>query len=282
MWYWAQDTPSPAHMPVPSPHSAPSLGPDLLRAVRDAAREAGDIARPFFRSGRETAARTWFKEGSSPVTEADIAVDTFLKDHLSALLPDAAWLSEETADDPIRLESRRVWIVDPIDGTRAFAAGHPDWSVSIELIEDGQPVLGIVHAPIHNRLYEASRGGGAFCNGERLSISEPDQPLRVAGPRPLVERFEREYGSVVTLPKVPSLALRLVRVADGSIDLGLVSARSADWDIAAADLILREAGAFLSDLSGEPAPYNQPSPKHGEMVAAGAWLHPRVIEAMRA
>ncbi|KAB0265615.1 3'(2'),5'-bisphosphate nucleotidase CysQ [Microvirga brassicacearum] len=260
----------------------PDLDPGLIHAVRDAARRAGDMAKPYFRAGRETAARVWFKEGSSPVTEADIAVDTFLKEHLSALLPDAAWLSEETADDPVRLESRRVWIVDPIDGTRAFAAGHPDWSVSIGLVQDGRPVLGIVHAPIHNRLYEATPGGGAFCNGEMLSITGNDEPFRVAGPRPLIERFERRHGPAIHLPKVPSLALRLVRVADGSIDLGLVSAKSADWDIAAADLILREAGGVLTDLAGEPVAYNQPHPKHGEMVAAGAWLHPRVIEAMRA
>jgi myo-inositol-1(or 4)-monophosphatase len=201
---------------------------------------------------------------------------------LSALLPEAAWLSEETVDDPVRLDSRLVWIVDPIDGTRAFAGGHPDWSVSIGLVDEGRPVLGVVHAPVHERLYEAARGAGAFCNGIRLSASGHGQSLRVAGPKPLIERFERRYGSVRHLPKVPSLALRLVRVAEGSIDLGLVSARSADWDIVAADLILREAGAFLSDFSGAAPSYNRPQPKHGEMLAAGAWLHPRVIEAMRA
>jgi myo-inositol-1(or 4)-monophosphatase len=264
------------------PSSPLDLNPRLIDAVRDAARQAGDIARRHFRIGQDTAARVWFKDGSSPVTEADIAVDTFLKGHLSALLPEAAWLSEETVDDPVRLESGLVWIVDPIDGTRAFAGGHPDWSVSIGLVHEGRPVLGVVHAPVHERLYEATRGVGAFCNGIRLSASAHGQSLRVAGPKPLIERFERHYGSVEHLPKVPSLALRLVRVAEGSIDLGLVSARSADWDIAAADLILREAGAFLSDFSGAAPSYNRPQPKHGEMLAAGAWLHPRVIEAMRA
>jgi myo-inositol-1(or 4)-monophosphatase len=216
------------------------------------------------------------------VTEADIAVDTYLNEQLSALLPDAAWLSEETKDEPSRLGNRQVWIVDPIDGTRAFAAGHPDWSVSIALVRDGRPVLGIVHAPVHDRLYEASVAGGAFCNGIPLCLSPVGQPLRVAGPLPLIQRFERGHGTAVHLPKVPSLALRLVRVAEGTIDVGLVSAKSADWDIAAADLILEEAGAVLSNLAGEAIAYNRPEPSHGEMVAAGAWLHPRVIEAMRA
>ena len=136
-------------------------------------------------------------------------------------------------------------------------------------------MLGVVHAPVHERLYEATRGVGAFCNGDSSFRISNGQSLRVAGPKPLIERFERHYGPVEHLPKVPSLALRLVRVAEGSIDLGLVSARSADWDIAAADLILQEAGAVLSDFS-RSAPLLQPSqPKHGEMIAAGAWLHPR-------
>ncbi|WP_210497309.1 3'(2'),5'-bisphosphate nucleotidase CysQ [Microvirga antarctica] len=262
--------------------TVPPLAPTLIHAVREAAREAGAMAAAFFRPGADTAARVWMKAGSSPVTEADIAVDTFLKSHLSGLLPEAAWLSEETADDPARLRHSSVWIVDPIDGTRAFAGGHPDWSVSIALVHEGRPILGVVHAPVHDRLYEATSGGGAFCNGQPMGLLPATPPLRVAGPRPLVERFERRWGAADHLPKVPSLALRLVRVAEGSIDLGLVSANAADWDVAAADLILHETGAILSDFAGQPLAYNRPAPHHGEMLAAGAWLHPRAIEAMRA
>lgn len=264
------------------PATAPAPDTSLIDAVRQIARQAGELARPFFRAGQETAARTWFKAGNSPVTEADITLDSFLKEQLSALVPHAAWLSEETADAPARLDSRHLWIVDPIDGTRAFAAGLPDWSVSIALAVAGDPVLGIVHAPIHDRLYEATAGGGAFCNGMRLTPGDRAPLLRVAGPRPMVDRLERRHGSLIHLPKVPSLALRLVRVAEGSIDVGLVSANSADWDVAAADLILRETGATLSDLAGNLISYNRPSPTHGEMIAAGACLHPSLIEAMRA
>ncbi|WP_134494279.1 inositol monophosphatase family protein [Microvirga pakistanensis] len=260
----------------------------LAEAVRDAARQAGAIALPYFRSGEQTAARLWYKgQGasghSSPVTEADIALDTFLKDRLTGILPEAGWLSEETADDPARLGRSHVWVVDPIDGTRAFASGHPDWAVSIALVKDGAPVLGILHAPIHDRLYEAILGGGAWCNGDRLRLSEtaPPGPARVAGPKPLADRFERNTGPVERLPKVPSLALRLARVADGSIDVGLVSHNSQDWDIAAADLILREAGGVLTDFSGLPPAYNKPEPRHGEMIAVASRLHPRAIGAMR-
>jgi myo-inositol-1(or 4)-monophosphatase len=257
--------------------------PSLAQAVRDAARKAGSIALPYFRAGEQTAARLWYKGHSSPVTEADIALDTFLKDHLLGLLPEAGWLSEETADDPARLERSHVWIVDPIDGTRAFSTGHPDWSISIALVADGRPVLGVLHAPIHDKLYEARPGEGAWCNGERLRVSEAEHIAlaRVAGPKPLVDRLERHMGPVERLPKVPSLALRLARVAEGSIDVGLVSSNSQDWDIAAADLILQEAGGRLTDFQGRSPAYNKPHPVHGEMIAVASRLHPRAIGAMR-
>jgi myo-inositol-1(or 4)-monophosphatase len=262
--------------------SVPSLS-DLASAVRDAARRAGAMAHPYFREGEETAARLWYKGQSSPVTEADIALDTFLKDHLTALFPEAGWLSEETTDDPARLERSFVWVVDPIDGTRAFAAGHPDWAISIALVKDGTPVLGVLHAPIHDRLYEAVVGSGAWCNGQRLQLSKNQIPIpaRVAGPKPLMDQFERNNGPIERLPKVPSLALRLARVAEGSIDVGLVSHNSQDWDIAAADLILREAGGLLTDLAGLPPAYNKPHPRHDEMIAVASRLHPRAIGAMR-
>ncbi|MBM6579000.1 3'(2'),5'-bisphosphate nucleotidase CysQ [Microvirga sp. BT689] len=265
----------------PSPPSPSSLA----TAVRDAARRAGDLALPYYRAGAQTAAKLWYKGHSSPVTEADIALDSFLKGRLSELLPQAGWLSEETADDPARLGRSYVWIVDPIDGTRAFASGHPDWAISIALVRDGQPVLGILHAPIHDRLYEARLGEGAWSNGARLQLPEPERfpdPVRVAGPKPLVDRLERHISPIEHLPKVPSLALRLARVADGSIDVGLVSAHAQDWDIAAADLILREAGGVLTGLDGSIPVYNKPQPSHDEMIAVASQLHPRAIGAMRA
>ena len=137
------------------------LARQLAPLVRDTAREAGTIAARYFRSGLTTSARVWSKSGGSPVTEADIAVDTFLKRELCGALPAAGWLSEETADDPARLGCELVWIVDPIDGTRAFRSGSHDWSVSVALLASGRPLLGVVDAPAHKALYEARRGGGA-------------------------------------------------------------------------------------------------------------------------
>lgn len=254
----------------------------LLPAMREAAREAGDIANVFFRPGKQTTARIWSKSGGSPVTEADVAVDAFLKIRLSSLLPEAAWLSEETADNPIRLEKRLVWVVDPIDGTRAFLSGHRDWSVSIALLLDGEPHLGIVYGPALDAFYEGRAGQGAFLNDVPITVSPaPDlRGSRVAGPQPLIDALTRESGVMQLVPKIPSLALRIARIAAGEVDIGLVSGNARDWDIAAADLILREAGGVLSGFSGVPPVYNRRDPVHGELMGSSCGLHPRLITVM--
>lgn len=261
------------------------LAHSLAPIVHEAAREAGVIAKKHFRRGRQTSARLWHKDRGSPVTEADVAVDNFLKEHLSRTLPEAGWLSEETADNPERLGKSLVWIVDPIDGTRAFVGGHPDWAVCIALLSEGRPILGVVYAPAHEQLYEARHGAGAKRNGAALAVSTRRGAVgaRCAGPKPLIDAFARSLGAAVeTVPRIPSLALRLVRVAEGSVDVGLVSANSRDWDLAAADLILHEAGGLITDLNGLALRYNRPEPVHGELAAASAQLHPAVIAAMRA
>jgi myo-inositol-1(or 4)-monophosphatase len=264
-----------------SPHA--DLVASLSPAVRNVAREAGSLALASFRSGALTTAKLWYKNrGASPVTAADMAVDSLLKERLSEILPDAGWLSEETADSADRLTRRLVWIVDPIDGTRAFMSGHPDWCVAIGLLADGRPIFGLVYAPAHEDLYEAALGAGAAKNGRSLRVSDLDRidGARAAGPKPLLDMLERHAGRLDRLPKIPSLALRLVRVAEGSLDIGLVSANSCDWDLAGADLILQEAGGRITGLDGTPLAYNQAEPIHGELAAAPSRLHPRVIEAM--
>lgn len=260
------------------------LARNLMPSVRDTAREAGTMASAFFRSGLKTSARIWSKSGGSPVTEADMAVDAFLKDRLLAALPQAGWLSEETADDPARLERELVWIVDPIDGTRAFLSGSHDWSISIALLAAGRPLIGIVHAPAHDALYEARRGQGALREGVRLEASLAARPadISVAGPKTMVDHLEQRVGSLKRPPRIPSLALRLARVAEGSVDAGLVSSNAHDWDIAAGDLILQEAGGLLTGLDGAPPAYNRAEPIHGELLAAPRRLHPHLIEAMTA
>lgn len=253
----------------------------LMTAVRDSCLEAGTLALDLFRPGAQTAARTWAKSGGSPVTEADIGVDTFLRIRLSALLPEAAWLSEETVDDAQRLTHRLVWVVDPIDGTRAYMSGSPDWAVCVALLDAGQPVLGVVHAPACNATYTALNGGGARCNGQiiRTSPAASLTGARIAGPKPMLdilaqtERFE-------AVAKIPSLALRLTRIADGTIDAGLVSPDARDWDLAAADLVLSEAGGQLSDATGQAVTYNRPAPVHGTLIASNGALAAPLLQAV--
>jgi myo-inositol-1(or 4)-monophosphatase len=263
--------------------AAPDRISALLPAVRAAAREAGALALDHFRHGAKTSARIWSKHGGSPVTEADMLVDQYLMQRLTTVFPEAGWLSEETVDDPSRLAKRDVWIVDPIDGTRAFLGGHPDWSVAIALVSGGRPVLGIVYGPAHEAMYEAALGRGATLNDVPIAVS--NQPglrgARTAGPKPLIDGLEARAGQLHRLEKIPSLALRLARVAEGVVDIGLVSSNSRDWDLAAADLIVHEAGGRLSGLDGAPPVYNGAEPIHGELAAASSRLHPLVMEAMR-
>ncbi|WP_349369893.1 3'(2'),5'-bisphosphate nucleotidase CysQ [Salinarimonas sp.] len=254
----------------------------LAAALEETAREAGEIARGYFRHGEKTSARIWNKAGGSPVTEADVSVDAFLKVRLSQILPEAGWLSEETRDDPARLERTLVWIVDPIDGTRAFLNGNPDWSVAIALLVEGRPTLGIVHAPALESLYDARADGGARLNGAPIAVSAPQGVggTRVTGPKPMMDTLARRAGPISEMPKVPSLALRIARVAAGDVDAALVTANARDWDLAAADLVLAEAGGALSSLTGDAPVYNRPEPVHGALLAASRALHPRLVEAM--
>jgi myo-inositol-1(or 4)-monophosphatase len=258
------------------------IAPDLLRAVRDSCLEAGEIAVALFRPGAMTAARTWSKSGGSPVTEADIGVDTFLRIRLSVLMPEAAWLSEETVDDELRLSRRFVWVVDPIDGTRAFMNGSPDWAVCVALLDEGKPILGVVHAPACNATYTALLGGGAQRNGVAIAASMKTSlaTARIAGPKPMLDALARLEAFEPT-EKIPSLALRLVRIADGTIDAGLVSPDARDWDIAAADLVLSEAGGTLSGGTGQPVIYNRETPVHGMLVASSASLAAPLMSALQ-
>lgn len=263
--------------------TAPSdVPPDLMDSLREVAHEAGAIAMRYFRPGGTTSAKIWSKSGGSPVTEADVAVDTFLKIRLSGFLPEAGWLSEETADDARRLGRDLVWVVDPIDGTRAYLSGNKDWSIAIALLAQGAPVLGVVYAPALDTFYEAMRGCGARRDGDTITVTSARDldGVSVSGPAPFADRLARRAPGIVRAPRVPSLALRIARVADGSIDVGLVSGNARDWDIAAADLVLTEAGGIMTSPEGRPLVYNLADPVHGEIVATSSGLHRGLVEAI--
>ncbi|GAB4064756.1 3'(2'),5'-bisphosphate nucleotidase CysQ [Ancylobacter sonchi] len=240
--------------------------------------EAGGVARAMFARG----ITSWSKHNDSPVTDADIAVDTLLKEKLGALAPDYGWLSEETADVPERLERRRVWIVDPIDGTRAFMAGGPDWAVVAALVEDGRPIAGALFAPVTQELFLAAVGRGATRNGApiRASNARAVAGARADGPAQWLSRVDR-LGTLARVPRIRSLALRIARVATGELDIAIAGPNGNDWDLAAADLLVHEAGGRLTDLDGLQLIYNAPVPRHGALVSTGTGLHPSVTDAAR-
>ena len=253
---------------------------EIAAALDAAASEAGALALRWFRPGERTAARTDYKQGGSPVTEADLAVDAFLRERLTTLFPDAGWLSEETADSPARLDTRRVFIVDPIDGTRGFADGDARWAVSIALVEDGRPIVGVVAAPALGESFVASLGEGARRNRDVLKLSASARLAggRLAGPQPSAKKTAENAGMTL-VPKIPSLALRFAHVASGAIEAAVSSANSHDWDIAAADLILHEAGGKLTGLDGRAPVYNRRELKHGPLAAAPAATHAELLAA---
>jgi myo-inositol-1(or 4)-monophosphatase len=255
----------------------------LLEALTAVAREAGEIALRYFRHGERTHANVEHKAGGSPVTEADLLVDHFLEKRLREIVPDAGWLSEEIADSPARLGQSLVLIVDPIDGTRGFSNGDPHWAVSIGLAHERRPIAGVVHAPALDETYTAARGRGARLNGERIAVSTRTSldGATLSGPQGFVSSVHNGGADIVPFPKMASLAMRLVRIASGRIDAGLVGDKSYDWDIAAADLILNEAGGHLTDLDGNKPRYNCESPRHPALVAAPAAFHPELINAAR-
>ncbi len=249
-----------------------------LDRVRDAVREAGRIAMRFF--GNRCA--RWEKSPGQIVTEADLAIDRFLHAALRRTHPDDGWLSEETADDRLRLMRRRVWVVDPIDGTRSFAEGVPEFAISVALVIENRPVLGFVYNPAKEEMFEAVRGGGARLGGDRLRASGTET---LEGARICVSRFEaRRRNFAALLPRVElvtlgSLAYKLALVAAGRFDGYLSWRRTHDWDIAAALLLLEEAGAVASDARGAPLELNRPEPTHAGILAAPPALHRALLHA---
>lgn len=246
----------------------------------DTVREAGALGLSMFR----TELRKWTKGESSPVSEADIAVNDLIERRLRGATPDYGWLSEESADDADRLARRFTWIIDPIDGTRSYLAGREDWCVCVALVEQHRPVMAAVFAPSTGEFFLAQRGQGATCNGQPVQAS-PGTALdfpRIAGPKPLVERLARPRREITLHPRIGSLALRLCWTASGRLDAAFAGGQSRDWDLAAADLIVHEANGRMSAISGDPIQYNRREVTHGLLVAAGADRHAHIVEQFRA
>src|SRR3954462_222097 len=245
----------------------------------DTVREAGALGLSMFR----TELRKWTKGESSPVSEADIAVNDLVERRLRAATPDYGWLSEESVDDDSRLGKELAWIVDPIDGTRAYLAHREDWCVSVALVAGSAPVLAAVFAPVTDEFFFAVRGQGAVLNARPVHASGGTGMdfSRMAGPKPLVQRLSPSSDEITLFPRIGSLALRLCRVADGSLDAAFAGGQSRDWDLAAANLIVQEADGRMTALSGDTIEYNRREVTHGVLVAAGHDRHARIVEHFR-
>lgn len=251
---------------------------DLRDRLACAVREAGALALRTFRRRPVS----WIKGASSPVSEADLAVDALLRQRLLSI-HDAGWLSEETEDDPARLQRADVWVVDPIDGTRGYLAGQPDWAVAAALVRAGRPLLAALYAPVSDGLFLSVAGRGATLNGAPITASTGDHlaGATFSGAKRRLDSLAAIEPRIATVPRIASLALRLARVATGALDGTFVAPNSRDWDLAAADLLVHEAGGAITTLQGQHLIYNRLDPVHGALVAAGRARHARLLDVIR-
>ncbi|MFU7527189.1 3'(2'),5'-bisphosphate nucleotidase CysQ [Qipengyuania sp. ASV99] len=239
-------------------------------------REAGRIAHARWPGGGYIL-ESWDKTPGDPVSEADIAVDVFLRRELSLLLPSAAWLSEETADDKARTASDLIWLVDPIDGTRDYVRGRSGWAVSVALISSGRPLIGMLAAPARSEEWFAVAGKGAWLNDVPLKASARSV---FAGARVPADQLPSADSDLVLVDKPNSIALRIAMVADNRADLLATLRWGFEWDIAAATLIAREAGARVSDAFGQPLAYNKHDPRDFGVLVCAPGIHAAAVDRL--
>jgi myo-inositol-1(or 4)-monophosphatase len=245
--------------------------PDIdYDAALSAVKEAAALANSHWREGAAPAANVWEKEKGHPVCDVDLAVDALLKERLLALSPDIAWLSEETADDPVRLASRCVWLVDPIDGTRDYIRGRSGWCISVALVADGEPVFATMLAPVEGKHWITHNGQGVTCNGENLRSSARTEFLGARVPTDDLPKVDRDL-TIVEKPN--SIAMRLTMIACDRADLVATIRWGYEWDVAAAHLIATEAGAKISNAFGQPLRYNKADPRDFGLVCSSPAIH---------
>lgn len=242
---------------------------------------AGRVATSF--TGKSVT--RWDKaDGAGPVTEADLSVNRILESTLRLARPDYGWLSEETEDDGARLNKDRVFIIDPIDGTRSFVEGARTWAIAIAVAEAGRVTAGVVYLPLRDKLFAAATGTGATLNGSPLSVSlrGEETGARVLAAKPNLHEHHWPGG----VPEIdrhyrPSLAYRLSLVGSGDFDAMLTLRPSWEWDIAAGSILITEAGGHISDREGQPLRFNNKTPMLNGIVAGSKPLHDRLLAKLR-
>ncbi len=245
----------------------------------DVVREAGELGLAL---GRRQDLRHWTKPDGSHVTEGDLAINELFTQRLRAARPDDGWLSEETPDSPARLQRDRLWIIDPIDGTRAFMEGREEWCVAAALAVQGRPVLACVYCPRRAEFFAAAAGEGATLNEMRLAIPDSSslEGAHIAGNRKALASLAHLGVRADPSGSLP-LQLRLAHVAAGRLDGAVSIGKRNDWDLAAGELLVTEAGGVVSGSSGEGYIYNRAEPWQLGLVAAGAKRHAALIDAVR-
>lgn len=249
---------------------------DDLDLIRSAAQAAGELAL----AERDAGLKIWSKSGGSPVTSADLAVDKALRDVLLDARPDYGWLSEETVDNADRLSKRRIFVVDPIDGTVAYMKGKPWWCVPIAVVEDGQPVAAVIHAPALGETFTAVLGGGALLNGRSVTASDAtdlDDASVLADARLMEGPQWPEPWPAMRFEKRNAIAYRMALVAAGAFDAAIALTPKWDWDVCAGALIAQEAGAKVSDHHGGQWRFNQADPRQNSLICSAPALHPLIV-----
>ncbi len=255
------------------------LRPHIMAHAVEITKAAGDAIMGFYRSSFEVTDKT----PDNPVTDADFAADALLKERLLDLLPEAGWLSEETTDNPERLQKELVWVVDPLDGTKEFVMGIPEFSVSVALVQAGEAVLAIIFNPATSELYTAVRGQGFQFNGNPAGVS---QRSTLSGARVDASRSEWKRGEfdpfkeLVDVNVMGSIAYKLARVAAGQADATWSRGPKNEWDICAGTLLVREAGGRCVDLDDNTFSFNKPWPKVNGIIADNGHLHDQVLAAL--
>lgn len=254
---------------------------DDLKLMEKTVRGAGSIARQYYGQKFEV----WEKSKDNPVTEADLAIDKYLAERLRDARPDYGWLSEETADDSSRLSAKCTFIVDPIDGTLAFVRNKPHFTICAAAARDGRPFAGVVYNPVSEEFFSAAAGRGAFLNGVAIV---PSTRSEIQDCRMLADKGMLNHPAWSNPPNKPwppmhvesrsSVAYRMALVAKGEFDAMLALSSKHDWDLAAADIILTEAGAKVTTHSGDILFYNRQAPLQSSVVAAGPLLHRALME----
>ena len=259
------------------PDSKPDLKADET-LLHDAVREAGALALTFF--GRDI--KIWQKTDQQPVTQADIEVNNLLSEKLHRPRPSYGWLSEESEDDIARLQKNFVWVIDPIDGTKAFMQGLDEFTICAALVEKNRPILACIFNPVRGEFYHAQKGGGAYKNNQPIKISgqtEIKNGFRLCARENILAKAKAGDWPQIIIENPNSTAYRLARVAEGFYD-AMVTHKANDWDIAAGDLLMHEAGGALLNANGTPITYNQPDVTHGAVLAAHPALCPLLAKRM--